>query len=135
VLNQIQERKDIDRASVYLCGLSQGAAQAFGLLANYPNQYAGAILLSPGAIPALPDKVAARGHSRPMYIVAGEQEHPFTLKTMQVCVELWKGLKWPVWEQTHPGRRQIPEDWDVRFPKVLKWLANPTAIPQETPNK
>src|ERR1051326_7316757 len=122
VLDGYRERKDLDRSRVFLVGFSQGAVHAAGLLAQHSRDYSGAIILSPGGPPGIPQTLEKTASARPLCAIHGEKEHPICLQSAESCVGLWKKAKWPVLQETHPGGHQIPEDFEDRFPRLMKWL-------------
>jgi len=66
MLAQCDARNQLDRSRILLCGFSQGATHAVGLLASKPEEYQGALAFSPGegpAIPAMPSSASSpRAH-------------------------------------------------------------------------
>jgi predicted esterase len=126
VLTHYSESKDLDRSRIYLCGFSQGATHAVGLVASYPREYAGAIALSPGGRPQLPQDVQTANPARPLYVTVGQMEHPANKELAKQSAELWRRASWPLLQHLHPGNHEFPDDWSDRFPRVLTWISNPT---------
>ena len=121
-MEQFRDRKDLDRKRVFLVGFSQGAVHAAGLLASHPEAYAGGIALSPGGDPGVPKAVKTGERACPLCVIHGKRELLGNILEANSCATAWKRANWPVLEETHPDRHQFPEDWDERFPRLLKWL-------------
>ncbi len=113
----------VDRGRVYLCGFSQGATHAYGLLAARPDLYRGAIVLSPGEGPPPPALVRTVGPPRSLYVAHGQQEYRVFRKRAQKYAALWRRAGWPCWLEPHPGGHHFPVDWHARLPRILEWLA------------
>jgi len=123
ILGRNDSRKDLDHSRVFLCGFSQGALHAVGLVASYPEEYAGVVALSPGGDqPPLPKEVGPSRTPRPLYLIVGQHEHPVTNLGVQQCADLWRRAGWPLFQDTHPGQHHFPRDWNERFPRILSWL-------------
>jgi predicted esterase len=132
VLDGYRVRKDLDRGRVFLCGFSQGATQAIGLVASFPDSYEGAIAVSPGGMSPVPNEVRPSMGPRSLYVTHGNQESPLVAQLAGHCKALWIQAGRPVLVQSHAGGHQFPADWDQRFPRVLKWLEDPRgALPPE----
>jgi predicted esterase len=124
----IYAREDVNRASVFLCGFSQGATHAIGLLLSRPEEYLGAIVLSPGEGPPIPVALSSVDRSRPLYVTCGTREYRAFRKKTQRVAALCRRKRWPCWLETHPGGHHFPCDWDNRFPRVVRWLQSPEPL-------
>jgi predicted esterase len=122
ILARWEEREQMDRTRVFLCGFSQGATHAIGLLLSRPEEYRGALALSPGEGPAIPTTLKSACRPRPLYVIYGRKEFRVFRKKAQRCAALWQRAKWPCLLETHPGSHHFPGDWDSRFPRLVGWL-------------
>jgi predicted esterase len=112
----------MDQTRVFLCGFSQGATHAIGLLLSRPEQYRGALALSPGEGPAIPVARNSAVRARPLYVAYGRKEYRVFRKKAQRCAALWQHAKWPCLLESHPGSHHFPGDWVSRFPRLVAWL-------------
>jgi predicted esterase len=123
LLEKYRTQKDIDFSQLYLFGFSQGATIAAGLVAAYPETYAGAVVYSPGGkSSAVSGAVNARGPARPLYVACGRNESPFVKQRQKLLGDLWRKAKWPLREESHPGGHELPADWDEQFPLIIRWM-------------
>lgn len=136
-LDQCAGDHPLDRGKVYLCGFSQGATHAFGLLAGRPDLYAGAVVLSPGEGPSPPALARGAGIPRALYVAYGQMEYRVFRNRAQNYAALWRRTGWPCWLESHTGWHHFPVDWHTRLPRILEWLQDggregesPTAAPQ-----
>jgi predicted esterase len=132
-LGQCEDSHQVDRGRIYLCGFSQGATHAIGLLLSRPEEYRGALALSPGEGPALPAVPPLVLCPRPLYVAYGEKEYRVFRKKAQRCAALWRRAKWPCLLETHPGAYHFPADWDRRFPRLVQWLETAARQTQKEP--
>jgi predicted esterase len=112
----------LDRGRVYLCGFSQGATHAYGLLAGWPARYRGAIVLSPGEGPLPPPVVCAPDGPRPLYMSYGQQEYRAFRQRARKWAAAWRRARWPCLLEPHLGGHHFPADWATRLPRILEWL-------------
>ncbi len=114
----------IDRQRVYLLGFSQGALHAMLLTANYPDQFAGVVGLSPGG--SLSDRLAEptikKGRPSKCFFIHGDQEPhaPYVKIWYTACQK----AGWKFGSATHPGGHQFPENWDTLRLEVAKFLSD-----------
>jgi predicted esterase len=126
VLARSEDRVELTGARLFLCGFSQGATHAFDLLAARPDEYWGAIVLSPGEGP-VPSAIVRTGNSpRPLVVTYGQNEYRAFRKRAQKFAAMWRRARWPCLLETHPGGHHLPADWERRFPRLLMWLAAQT---------
>jgi predicted esterase len=111
-----------DRGRVYLCGFSQGATHAYGLLAARPDRYVGAIVLSPGEGPEPPPVPPVAQGPRPVYLSFGQGEYRAFRQRAQNWAGRWRRAGQPCLLEPHPGGHHLPEDWADRIPRVVSWL-------------
>lgn len=122
ILNRQQETESIDRSRVFLCGFSQGATHAVGLLVSWPEEYHGAVALSPGDGPPIPLAMKSTPCPRPLCVVYGQKEYRVFRKRAQRIAAMWRRAKWPCLLETHSGSHHFPENWDSRFVGIVQWL-------------
>jgi predicted esterase len=123
LLEKYRMHKHIDLSRLYLCGFSQGATIAAGLVAAYPQTYAGAIALSPGGTTTTPPgAVNTAGPRRPLFVTSGRQESLFVLLRQKLLGNLWRKANWPFREEYHPGGHEFPAGWETQFPEIVRWL-------------
>jgi len=118
-LKALAARQCIDRKRVYLMGFSQGSQHAGALLAQHPQDYAGAMLVSPGGNQATPTQSKARG--KRVLVINGTGEGPRNLRMSEDFRRLF-GTGNEVRSRTHDGGHSYPEDWRTSFPQALRWM-------------
>jgi predicted esterase len=125
LLSRLSGRVPLDRRRVFLCGFSQGATHdAYGLLLSHPQNYRGAIVLSPGEGPPPPAIEKAGTAARPLYLAHGQKEYRAFRQRARKWAALWRRRGWPCWLEAHAGGHHFPADWGSRFPAVLGWLGD-----------
>lgn len=122
VLRRCEGGPRLDRGRVFLCGFSQGATHAYGLLAARPDHYRGAIVLSPGEGPVPPPPTTAADGPRPLYVSHGVNEFRAFRQRAKKWAAAWRRTRCPCLLEPHPGGHHLPADWGSRFPRVLGWL-------------
>lgn len=118
----ILSRKNVDKldsTQVYLLGQGQGSLQAANLLANYPQHYAGGLLISPkGAnIPA----ATSQANDKRIFISYLEQED----SEVSVNADYYLSLFTPhnrVKLQTYKDNDDTYAKWKTRYTQPLLWL-------------
>jgi predicted esterase len=131
ILAHCERREEMDRSRVFLCGFSQGATHAVGLLVSRPEAYRGALALSPGEGPPIPAALKSPFCPRPLCVVYGRKEYRVFRKKAQRCAALWRRAKWPCLLETHPGAHHFPVDWDGRFTGIVRWLESATQVAEQ----
>ncbi len=127
-LAKLSDRLTFRRDAVVLYGFSQGAAVSASLAANYPEQYAGAIALSPGSITDIqpPGTASPLLGQRKFVAVCGDGEHPSTLAAAKL---------WANWYSQHGARvvnrvtpshdsHSFPPDFEEVFPQWISLILN-----------
>ncbi|NBF03297.1 hypothetical protein GV819_13445 [Pseudomonas sp. Fl5BN2] len=120
-LKKLEKQTRIDRSRIALMGFSQGAEHAAHLIADYPQQYSGALLLSPGGyrIPFGENKA----RDKRIVIVHGAQEHESNQKltaTTQQALESGNQLQ----SHEHSEGHTFQADWRKVYPDYLKLALN-----------
>lgn len=118
-LDMVEASHCIDRRRVYLMGFSQGALHAGALLAQHPDAYVGALLMSPGGRQPNPTTSKARG--KRVVVINGEQEGPGNLQRADAFRTLF-GSGNEVQSRVHDGEHEFPDDWQRSLPAALRWM-------------
>ncbi|WP_347927647.1 hypothetical protein [Pseudomonas helvetica] len=118
-LKELAAQQCIDRKRVYLMGFSQGSQHAGALLAQHPEDYAGALLLSPGGNQPTPTVSKARG--KKVYVINGKMEGPGNQQMSADFRKLFSEGN-EVKSTTHDGGHFFPEDWRTSLPLALRWM-------------
>lgn len=118
-LDALAKKACIDRKRVYLMGFSQGALHGGALLAQHPDAYAGALLMSPGGRQPNPTTSKARG--KRVVVINGEQEGPGNLQRAEAFRTLF-GSGNEVQSRVHDGEHEFPDDWQRSLPAALRWM-------------
>lgn len=107
-------------------GFSQGAQAGLEVAVRAPEQYAGAIVLSPGGYPSLlgkvkPSSLLAR---RGFVLCCGAQEHPATVAFTSQDAKWLQQSKAQVQHKAYPGMsaHSFPEDFYERFPEWVQFI-------------
>ena len=119
-LEQLATRQCIDRRQVYLMGFSQGSQHAGALLAQHPDDYAGALLVSPGGW-RQPVPTQSSAHGKRVFVINGEQEGPANQKMSADFRALFSDGN-ELRSRTHQGGHFYPDDWKTSFPQAIRWL-------------
>lgn len=119
-LEQLAARQCIDRKQVYLMGFSQGSQHAGALLAQHPDDYAGALLVSPGGW-RQPVPTQSSAHGKRVFVINGEQEGPANQKMSADFRALFSDGN-ELRSRTHEGGHFYPDDWKTSFPQAIRWL-------------
>lgn len=118
-LEALAKQECIDPKRVYLMGFSQGALHGGALLAQHPEAYAGALLISPGGRQPNPTTSKARG--KRVVVINGEQEGPGNLQRADAFRTLF-GSGNEVQSRVHDGEHEFPDDWQRSLPAALRWM-------------
>ncbi|VEF10004.1 Poly(3-hydroxybutyrate) depolymerase [Pseudomonas fluorescens] len=118
-LESLEAQQCIDRKRVFLMGFSQGSQHAGALLAQHPDDYAGALLLSPGGMQTTPTESKARG--KRVFVVNGKKEGPRNQQMSADFRQLFSGGN-EVKSRTHEAGHTFPDDWSTSLPQALRWL-------------
>jgi predicted esterase len=118
-LKELAVQQCIDRKHVYLMGFSQGSQHAGALLAQHPDDYAGALLLSPGGMQPTPTTSKARG--KKVFVINGKMEGPGNLQMSADFRALFSEGN-EVKSITHDGGHTFPDGWRTSLPQALRWM-------------
>lgn len=112
-LKQLQKDTRIDRSKIALIGFSQGAEHAAHLLAQYPQQYSGAVLLSPGGF-KIPFEVQ-KAEGKRLAIIHGAQEHESNLQLTATTEKAFAANN-QVQSHEHSQGHTFQDDWKSAYP-------------------
>jgi len=120
-LKKLEKETRIDRSRIALIGFSQGAEHAAHLIAEYPQHYSGAVLLSPGGfkIPFTEQKAK----DKRIVIVHGAQEHE---SNQQLAATAQQALEQgnQVQSHEHSEGHIFQADWRKVYPGYLDFALN-----------
>jgi predicted esterase len=124
-LAEVSDRVTVKKGHVITFGFSQGAQVGLEVAARHPEEYAGAIVLSPGAqfhLEAVkPSPLLAR---RGFVLSCGAKEHPGNVQLTAADADWLRAAKAHVIHQPYPGvsAHAFPRDFDERFPEWVKFV-------------
>ncbi|MFJ2484185.1 hypothetical protein ACIOWE_28455 [Pseudomonas sp. NPDC087598] len=118
-LKELEAQQCIDRKRVYLMGFSQGSQHAGALLAEHPEDYAGALLVSPGGMQPTP--TVSKAHGKRVFVINGKKEGPGNQQMTVDFRQLFSEGN-EVKSRTHEGGHFYPDDWKTSFPQALRWV-------------
>jgi len=122
-LAEVERKFHVTFTRKALYGFSQGAVVVAELAARYPDEFAGAMILSPGA-DLVPRPIAGseKNRSQRYFISVGAEEHPGNLKFAQDYRAILKGTGAIVSYRAVPDMtvHNRPPDWAERFPEWTK---------------
>jgi len=101
-------------------GFSQGSQHAGALLAQHPDDYAGALLVSPGGW-RQPVPTQSSAHGKRVFVINGEQEGPANQKMSADFRALFSDGN-ELRSRTHEGGHVYPDDWKTSFPQAIRWM-------------
>jgi predicted esterase len=123
IINAPALAQEIDPLRVYMLGFSQGAQHAMLLLGKHTQEYAGAVVLSPGgslAAQMIAYNIEPGQRPAKFFLVSGDREG------YDSVIPRWKKVsenaRWKFRNTTHPGGHQFPEDWADQMPQVAEFL-------------
>jgi predicted esterase len=124
-LSGLSDRVTIKPGHVTLLGFSQGAQVGFEIAVRHPDEFAGAIALSPGAVIHLqdvkPSPVLAR---RGFVVCCGAREQPGNVMLTKQDADWARTAKAQVIEREYAGvsAHAFPLDFSKRFPEWVKFI-------------
>ena len=122
-LKEIADRVTIKPGHLIAFGFSQGAQVGLAAAVREPEQYAGAIVLSPGSFPMLKGIPSPTLSKRGFVLSCGAEEHPFIVTTQHDAKWLIDA-KAQVHFKAYPGAsdHSFPNDFSTRFPEWVKFI-------------
>jgi predicted esterase len=129
-LAEIADRVTIKKGCVVLFGFSQGAQVALNIGASYPEEYAGAIALSPGGMSPTAQRHLDHVETSPVlshrgFVISwGAQEDPGNVSLAVHASDRLRQLKAKLIQKGYPGvsAHAFPADFDERFPEWVSFV-------------
>lgn len=124
-LAEVSDRVTIKKGCVITLGFSQGAQVGLDVVVRYPEEYAGSIVLSPGAESFLtqvtPSPLLAK---RGFVLSCGAREHPGNVQLTAEGAAWLRAAKAQVIHKPYPGvtAHTFPRDFDERFPEWVEFI-------------
>jgi predicted esterase len=124
-LAEVKDRVTIKPGHVITMGFSQGGQMALEIAVRYPEEYAGAIVMSPGAQAHVqqvqPSPLLA---GRGFVLVCGANEHPGNVKLTADDAAWLSAANARVKHTPYPGMtaHSFPPDFDERLPEWVKFI-------------
>ncbi len=134
MLKEIGKTVKLDISKVALFGFSQGAMVAADLATLYPENYMGAILMSPGGMgrPKAADIRTPQHEKQVYFCFCGAEEQPGNVGlTKAYAKHLEKDLGAKVTLKLYPGisKHTRPSDFMEKFPEWMAAILKPNAKP------
>lgn len=124
-LAEVSDRVTIKKGQVITLGFSQGAQIGLEVAVRYPEEFAGSIVLSPGAEPHLDELkplplLAKRGY----VICCNAKEHPGNVQLTAMDANWLRRAKAQIIHKEYPGvsTHSFPKDFGERFPEWVKFI-------------
>jgi predicted esterase len=127
-LAEVSERVTIKKGQVITLGFSQGAQVGLDVAVRYPEEYAGSIVLSPGAQSHLDDVKPSPLLARRGFVVScGAKEHPGNVRLTAQDADWLRQAKAQVIHKAYPGvsAHTFPVDFEERFPEWVEFILKP----------
>ena len=124
-LAEVSDRITVKKGQVITFGFSQGAQVGLDVVVRDPEEYAGSIVLSPGAEPHLdgvkPSPLLAK---RGFVLCCGAKEHPGNVRLTATDANWLRQAKAQVIHKAYPGMtaHAFPDDFADRFPEWVKFI-------------
>jgi predicted esterase len=124
-LAEVSGQLTVKPGHVITFGFSQGAQVGLEVAVRHPEEYAGAIVLSPGAIPRLNEvKPSPLLAARAFVLACGAKEAPGNVRLTAADAQWLRDAKAKVEHRTYPemSAHRFPPDFDERFPEWVKLI-------------
>ncbi len=124
-LAEVADRVTVKPGHVIALGFSQGAQVGLEIAVRNPEEFAGAIVLSPGARSQLRDLPQSPLLTRRGFVVAcGAKEAPGNVRLTESDADWLRGANAPVREKEYPGiaEHAFPPDFHERFPDWVRFI-------------
>jgi predicted esterase len=124
-LAEVADRVTVKTGHVITLGFSQGAQVGLDVAVRYPEEYAGSIVLSPGARPQLENLTPSPLLAKRGFVVScGADEHPGNVQLTALDANWLRRAKAQVIHKAYPGvaAHAFPEDFDERFPEWVRFI-------------
>jgi predicted esterase len=126
-IEEASEKVTIEKGKVITFGFSQGAQMGLEVAVRYPEEYAGAIVLSPGARSHLNELTASPNLTKRGFVLCcGAQEHPGNVLLTSNDAAWLRRAKAQIIHKPYPGMsaHSFPPDFEDRFPEWIKFILN-----------
>jgi predicted esterase len=124
-LAEVSDRVTVKKGYVITFGFSQGAQVGLEVAVRHPEEYAGAIVLSPGAASHLEDVNPSPLLARRGFVLScGAKEHPGNVQLTERDANWLRQAKARVLYKAYPGMsaHTFPRDFDERFPEWVGFI-------------
>jgi predicted esterase len=124
-LAEVSDRVTVKKGHVITFGFSQGAQVGLDVAVRSPEEYAGSIVLSPGAEPHLDDvKPSPLLAWRAFVLCCGAKEHPGNVELTAQDAAWLRRAKAQVLHKAYPGvsAHAFPRDFNERFPEWVTFI-------------
>lgn len=124
-LAEVSDRVTIDKGKVITLGFSQGAQVGLEIAVQYPEEFAGSIVLSPGADSHLQSiKPTPMLGNRAFVISCGAKEHPGNVGLAKEANDWLHRAKARVIYKPYPNvsAHSFPADFNERFPEWVQFI-------------
>lgn len=120
-LQQVEKKYKINKNKIVLMGFSQGSLHAAQLLAHYPEQYAGGLLISSGGWQQTLPTSNIENHN--IVISYGDNEHVSNINLDKNIINYFSP-KNNVTVHTHEGGHFFSNNWKQDYPQYLRQILN-----------
>lgn len=124
-LAEVSDRVTVKKGDVITLGFSQGAQVGLEVAVRNPEEYAGSIVLSPGAQPHLDDVKPSPLLTRLGFVLCcGAKEHPGNVQLTALDAGWLRQAKAQVIHKEYPGvsTHSFPPDFSKEFPKWIRFI-------------
>lgn len=124
-LAEVSDRVTVKKGYVITFGFSQGAQVGLDVAVRQPDEYAGSIVLSPGARPHLDDVQPSPLLARRGFVLScGAKEHPGNVQLTALDANWLRQANAHVIHKAYPNvsTHSFPSDFDARFPEWVKFI-------------
>ena len=124
-LAEVADRVTVKKGQVITLGFSQGAQVGLEVAVRHPEEYAGSIVLSPGAQPHLEDVTPSPLLAHRGFVVScGAKEHLGNVQLTADDAEWLRKAKARVIHKAYPGvaAHTFPADFEDRFPEWVEFI-------------
>lgn len=124
-LAEVSDRVTVQKGHLITLGFSQGAQVGLEVAVRNPEEYAGSIVLSPGAQPHLEDVKPSPLLARRGYVLCcGAKEHPGNVRLTALDAGWLRRAKAQVIHKEYPdvSTHSFPADFSKQFPEWVRFI-------------
>jgi predicted esterase len=124
-LAEVSDRVMVKKGDVIALGFSQGGQVGLEIAVQYPEEYAGAIALSPGKLHPEAGLTPGASLARHGYVLScGAAEIHFIVRLTALDADLLRGAKAQVIHKVYPAvsAHALPKDFNERLPEWVKFI-------------